>query len=237
MLESILSSLFITGTDTGVGKTHIGVKLAVAWREMGVKVGVFKPAESGCESDVPADAKALLDAAQSGQTLDDVCPYWLRAPLAPAEAAEQEGIDISFIELHLRLRKMKKHFDVILVEGAGGIMVPLTENITYMDLVVAANMPVLIVVANRLGCINHALLTERACLSSGARVAGITMNNISGTQTPDMMSNSSVIERLAVSPMLGSWAYRPEQDACTLDDQEKKVAEAIYSAYQLAISG
>jgi len=216
-----------------VGKTYIASRLANHWFSMGIKVGVFKPAETGCGDDRPTDAMTLLAAANSGQTLAEVCPYRLREPLAPAVAAEREGVTIDFPKIYSELKSLNKTFEILLVEGAGGILVPFTEHMTYLDLVVAADLPVLIVAGNRLGCSNHALLTERACLTAGARPLGIILNNFLGTQTPDALSNQEVIERMARSPMFGTWPHNPIASPGRLENREREVAAAVLSALRM----
>jgi len=224
--------LFITGADTGIGKTHVGVRLARAWRQAGRRIEVFKPAESGCVDGRPADALALLEAAQSDRTIQEVCPYRLAAPLAPAVAAAREGVRIDFDFLRRRVSELAAATDALLVEGAGGLLVPLTGSQTYLDFILAAGLPVLIVAGNKLGCINHTLLTERALLAAGARVIGITMNNFQGTAAPDALSNPEEIERMARSPLLGVWPYCPAENAERLRPDEERLAARVWEAWR-----
>jgi dethiobiotin synthetase len=207
-----MHAIFVTGTDTGVGKTHVGVGLIHAWRRAGRQVGVCKPAESGCENGAPPDATALLAAAQSGQTLDEVCPYRLRAALTPAEAARLEGVRVDFAGLVGQVRAMARRFDVLLVEGAGGLLAPLADDLTYLDFVLATELPVLVVAANRLGCLNHTLLTDRVLQEAGAATLGIVLNDIAAERTPDMASNAAILERMAIAPLLGRWPQGGGED-------------------------
>lgn len=227
-----MSGLFITGTDTGIGKTHVGVRLAWAWRKAGRRIEVFKPAESGCVGGRPADAAALLAAAQANRTVEEVCPYRLAEPLAPAVAAARDGLTIDFAFLLRRLRELETNADDLIVEGAGGLLVPLAGERTYLDFLQAAELPVLIVAGNKLGCINHTLLTERALLAVGARVIGITINNFLGTAAPDALSNPEVIGRMARSPVLGVWPYCPAEDAAQLRPDEVQLAARIWEAWR-----
>jgi dethiobiotin synthetase len=119
-------AIYIAGTDTGVGKTHVTVALCRALRARGLTVGVFKPAETGCEPGkdgerIAADAVALLEASGSSAPMNRVCPYRLRDPLAPAVAAKREGIEIDPEQLDLNLATLRASHDVVLCEGAGGI--------------------------------------------------------------------------------------------------------------------
>ena len=154
---------FITGTDTGVGKTLVACGLAVAFKEAGFKVGVMKPAESGCRNEkghlVPQDATFLKAAAGSNESIERICPYRLGVPVAPSVAAAHASIQIRPDFLVRLCHDMGATHDLMIVEGAGGLLVPLLSNYTYADLARELGLAVLVVVGNRLGAINHALLT------------------------------------------------------------------------------
>jgi len=119
-----MSALLVTGTDTGVGKTFVACALATALRQRGRRVAVMKPVETGVEGE-PADALALRAAAADPAPLGDICPYRLRAPLAPAVAARLEGVTIDVARLVALVARRRQDADVLLVEGAGGLLVPL----------------------------------------------------------------------------------------------------------------
>src|SRR5207249_11350866 len=125
-----VSALFITGTDTGVGKTFVACALATAFRQRGRRVAVMKPVETGVEGK-PQDARALRAAAADPAPLGDICPYRLRAPLAPAVAARLEGVTIEVARLVALVARRRQDADVLLVEGAGGLLVPLDGQTTY----------------------------------------------------------------------------------------------------------
>src|SRR5262249_45838018 len=148
-----VSALLVTGTDTGVGKTFVACALAGALRARGLRVAVLKPVETGVAG-VPDDALRLRAAAGDPAPLDDVCPYRLRAPLAPAVAARLEGTPLDVGRLAALIPRRAAAADVLLVEGAGGLLVPLTAAATTLDLAVRVGLPVLVVGANRLGTIN-----------------------------------------------------------------------------------
>ena len=128
-----MSTLFVTGTDTGVGKTFIACALAHAFRAAGRRVGVVKPIETGVD-DAPDDALRLRAAANDPSPLDDVCPYRLRAPLAPSVAAAREGITIDLGRVMELIERRARATDHLIVEGAGGLLVPITGTTTYLDL-------------------------------------------------------------------------------------------------------
>src|SRR5213592_2771656 len=127
-----MSALLVTGTDTGVGKTFVACALARAFREQGRRVAVMKPVETGVEGE-PADALALRGAAADPAPLDDICPYRLRAPLAPAVAARLEGVTIDVARLVALVARRRQEADLLLVEGAGGLLVPLDAQTTWAD--------------------------------------------------------------------------------------------------------
>ena len=157
--------LMITGTDTGVGKTFVACGIAGALRRRGLSVAPFKPAETGCAFDersralIPADAEMLQQATATQAPLETICPYRFRLPVAPWVAAEQEGVTIDPARLEQCYRELAASHDSVLVETAGGILVPLAENFHYADLARQLSLPVLVVAASRLGVINHTLLT------------------------------------------------------------------------------
>ncbi|MCX8072319.1 MAG: dethiobiotin synthase [Candidatus Binatia bacterium] len=174
--------VFVTGTDTGVGKTTVSCGLVAALHARGLRVGVFKPAETGCSTGtdgklVPADAVRLRGFAGAVQPLEEVCPYVFAEPLAPAIAAQREGRSIDFRWLCQHITSHAGSYDLALVEGAGGWLVPLTEQLTFADLALALGAHALVVVANRLGALNHALLTVQNIRMHGARWLGYVWNH------------------------------------------------------------
>jgi dethiobiotin synthetase len=199
---------FITGTDTGVGKTYVACGLAAALRRAGADIGVMKPAESGCAvrkgALVPADALALLRASGAGDPLDLVNPFRFREPLAPAVAAERSGTAISVPRLLRAFHRLAELHDLMIVEGAGGILVPLTERLTSLDLAGRLGLPVLVVARPGLGTINHTLLTVMALRSRNLAVAGIVINDRSGRlRGAAERTSPAVIERLSGIPVIG----------------------------------
>jgi len=201
--------LFITGTDTGVGKTYVATGLSAALRRAGVDVGVMKPAESGCRMGagalVPADARALLRASGARDPLDLVNPYRFSEPLAPAVAAKRAGIRISIARIMKAFHDLAQRHDRLIVEGAGGILVPLAGRLTYLDLAERLHLPVLIVARPNLGTINHTLLTVLAVRSRNLPIAGIVINDRrGGRRGAAERTNPGVIARLSGVPVIGS---------------------------------
>lgn len=207
-----MSVLFVTGTDTGVGKTFVACALAHALRRRGRRVSVMKPVETGVEGE-PEDARALRAAAGDPAPLDVVCPYRLRAPLAPAVAAPLEGRSIDVGRLAALVRARAAEADVLIVEGAGGLLVPLDPETTYADLAVACDLPLLIVAANRLGTINHVALTARAAVAMRLEVRGFVLSRPAAVPDASAGGNAEAISALTKLRCLGSLAHAPSPEA------------------------
>ncbi len=190
-----MSALFITGTDTGVGKTFVACALAAALRERGRRVAVMKPAETGVDR-APEDAHRLAAAAGDTASLDELCPYRLRAPLAPAVAARLEGVTIDLDRLVALVQRRVATADVLLVEGAGGLLVPLAGTTTWVDFALRCALPVLIVAADRLGTINHATLTARVATAAGLDVRAFVLSQPTPAADPSTATNAAEITAL-----------------------------------------
>lgn len=199
-------AFFLTGTDTGVGKTFFGASLAAALRDAGYRVGVFKPVESGAGLEagrkVPADALLLAEAAGCTLDLDLICPYALREPLAPSEAAKMEGVIIDPARIFDAFYAVADASDVVLVEGAGGLLCPLYETWTVLELMRQLNWPAINVVGSKLGAVNHTLLTERVLLDESVGLMGHVINNLYGSDEPAALTNPDLIRSLARTPVL-----------------------------------
>jgi dethiobiotin synthetase len=199
--------IFITGTDTGVGKTYIACGLAAELRKRGIDVGVMKPAETGCRMRnnrlVPADAKRLMAAARVRDALSLVNPYPFRKPLAPAVAAEFEGKCIDPEVIVSAFRALGRRHDFLIVEGAGGIMVPLRPDYTYRELARELGLPALIVARPSLGTINHTLLTIESLHHAGVTIAGVVINHSRDGVSGDAERTSpAMIERMSKEKIL-----------------------------------
>lgn len=204
-----MTALLVTGTDTNVGKTWVACALARALRAAGTRVGVLKPVETGVDGE-PEDATRLRTAAGDPAPLDDVCPYRLRAPLAPAVAARQEQVEIDVDRLLALIARRRTEVDTLLIEGAGGLLVPITSRATFLDLARAAGLPLLIVAANRLGTVNHAALTARVARADGLRVLGFVLSQNAPTTDVSAATNATSIADLTGLPCLGDLAYGAE---------------------------
>jgi dethiobiotin synthetase len=203
--------IFITGTDTGVGKTFFACGLAALLRESGYKVGVMKPAETGCEQGegklVPRDALALKEASGCELPLETVCPYQFCEPLAPGVAAEREGGRIDIDRLMRVYGEISAAHDVTIVEGAGGLMVPLLPSFTYADFARVLKLPLIVVAANKLGMINHLLLTLEHASCQGLRVLGYVLNQIESQPSLAAETNRDALVSLTGVPCLAVLRY------------------------------
>ena len=202
--------LFITGTDTGVGKTYVAAAIARSLRAAGRRVGVYKPVASGCEEGkaglVSEDALFLWEAAGRPLTLEQVCPQRFRAPLAPHRAAEAEGRTVDAELLRSGLDPWLAASDVVIVEGAGGLMSPLTGDEYVADLAADLGFPLVVVTSDTIGTIHRTLATliVAATFGDGLPVAGIVLNELPGTESdPSRATNRAELDARAVPPVLG----------------------------------
>jgi dethiobiotin synthetase len=229
-------AFFVTGTDTGVGKTRVSCALIHALRRAGhARVVGMKPVAAGC--DWVDDVRPGPDGAPAGHWLnEDVAqlraasslvvpsvfdnPYALPKALSPHLAARDVGAVIDLGHIEACFHALRQHADAVVVEGAGGFLVPLHEAqgewATSADLAQRLGLPLVLVVGVRLGCLNHALLTQEAILSRGLRLAGWVANVID----PDMAQTAANVDTLRShlqAPMLAHWAWSPDTDVQALE--------------------
>ncbi|CAK0773453.1 ATP-dependent dethiobiotin synthetase BioD [Gammaproteobacteria bacterium] len=182
--------LFITATDTGVGKTAVGAVLIRHLTAWGKIVRPRKPVESGCQRLVtgllPADAARLQQAAGRRESLERICPWPLEAPISPERAGCLAGFNLTLKDLTAACHAGVEQGDFLLVEGAGGFLSPLAPKVRNAELAVALGLPLVLVIADRLGCINHVLLTVEAIVARGLRLAAVVLNRRGATPIPGM---------------------------------------------------
>lgn len=216
-------ALFITGTDTGVGKTIVAGGLTAALCARGIDVGVMKPVESGCPrvdgALQPADGLFLRRMAGSRQRMTTVVPCAFEHPLAPAVAARLEGRPIDPDQLVSACRRIRARHDLVIVEGAGGLLVPLAPGRLMADLAAAMAISLLVVARLELGTINHTLLTVEAARTRRIRVAGVVLNqtrpelDLASRTNPEELGSLLDVPILGVMPYLGIMPNLPEM-AC-----------------------
>lgn len=203
---------FITGTDTGVGKTVVTASLAVALRGQGFNVAVMKPVETGCREEdgrlVPQDALFLRTASSCTAPLELITPYAFADPLAPAIAAEFAGASIDINQIRRCYQALLARHDIVLVEGAGGLLVPLTDRVTMLDMANALDLPLLIVARNVLGVINHTSLTVAVARTSGT-VLGVVLNQTEPDDADDLsrLTNEQALRRWCKAPVYCKLPY------------------------------
>ncbi|MBK9515936.1 MAG: dethiobiotin synthase [Anaeromyxobacter sp.] len=224
-----MRGLFVTATDTGVGKTEVACALVSGARQDGLDVGVMKPAQSGVTPGVASDAERLAAAAGGGDPPALVCPHSFAAPLAPGVAARLAGVTISLSALVDAARALAARHQALLVEGAGGLLVPLTPTETYADLMVALGLPVLVVARAGLGTVNHTALTVEALRARRLRLAGIVLNRTSPDDDPSVPENAAELARLTGLVVLASLPY-----CADIAGREAKLRSALRGKVQFS---
>lgn len=191
------SAFFVTGTDTGVGKTFFTSLWIHALRREGIDAVGYKPVACGDRDDAH-----VLSEASGGLPLDVVNPLWLQAEAAPMVAASLLGEVVDVERLLQGFEQLQREHDVVIVEGAGGWEVPLTADCSMGDLARMLRCEVLLVAANRLGAINHTILTTKAIRSQGLLLRGLVLNHLGDEWDSASISNKSVIPQLSQLPLL-----------------------------------
>lgn len=212
---------FVTGTDTGVGKTLISCALLHVFATKGLRVAGMKPVATGCDGDgINQDAQQLQNASNVQMTTDQVNPYRFKDAIAPHIAARNGGVCIDFNRILTSYNELATKADVVVVEGVGGFKVPLNASQDIADLAKQLDLPVVLVVGIRLGCINHALLTASAIELCGLKCAG-WVANILDAGMPALLDNIDALQQRLPAPMLGvvPWQLRPDARAVALNLQ------------------
>jgi dethiobiotin synthetase len=207
-----MRGLFVTGTDTGVGKTVVTAALALALRDRGLDVRVVKPVQSGAHAlDPEGDAAILRRLAELTATEDVIAPYSFTAPLAPLVAARLEGRSLELAEVAQQTRAAAEGGDFALVEGAGGLLVPVGREWTIADLASELGLPLLVVARAGLGTVNHTALTVRVARELGLDVAGVVLNATSPDLDESVATNRELVEGLTGVNVVGStpWVADP----------------------------
>jgi dethiobiotin synthetase len=210
---------FITGTDTGVGKTRVAAALCCALADRGISVAAMKPVASGCSVSPEGlrndDALALLAAMNVRARYSDVNPYAFAPAIAPHIAAQEAGICIDFDVLDRAFERLRMQSQAMIVEGAGGWLAPLDATRGFADLAAHWQMDVVLVVGMRLGCLNHALLTAESIERRGLRLRGWVANAIDpGFER--LTDNIASLQRRLRAPCVGNFSFEPQTPIETL---------------------
>ena len=216
---SVSRAWLVTGTDTEIGKTFAACALIHAARAQGFTALGMKPVASGFETvngkTFNEDVEQLLAASSFDPGLERLNPYCLRAPISPHIAAREENIDIDFDRIHQAFDELIQCCDCLFVEGSGGFLAPLGEEVDAPRIARELNIPIILVIGMRLGCINHALLTAEAILSRGLRLEGWIANCLyPGIARLD--DNIGFLRQRLDAPLLGTLPYAPDVSPDTL---------------------
>jgi dethiobiotin synthetase len=215
---------FITGTDTGVGKTIVAGAVIKALAFLGVRTGVMKPIESGCGREggmlIPFDGMFLKQAAHVDEQITLVTPCCLESPLAPLAASERDMAGIDLDEIRQSFSSLSKKYAAMVVEGIGGLMVPISEDYYVIDLAREFGLPLLVVAKPGLGTVNHTMLTVKCALDAGLDVAGVIINY---RQPPEgslaEKTNPKLLGQVCPVPVVGTFPYLKNLD-------EEEIAKA-----------
>lgn len=208
-----MNGILVTGTDTGVGKTIVCGLLAGFLHERGWQVTTQKPVQTGCaerpeDLDVHSRLMGERPAEPGTDTMRLRCPYLFRLPASPHLAAAQEGTEVDPSVIGNAFENLASNHDIVLMEGAGGVLVPLTEDLLIGDLAAHLGLAALVVVHNTLGCINHSLLTVEALEIRNIPIVGLVFNS-TARQDPDAIQrdNPRIITRASGVPLLGEFPF------------------------------
>lgn len=201
--------IFITGTDTGVGKTIVTGGIAQSLRNLQWKIGVMKPIVTGFTASdkepIPRDTKYLMQCSGTTDSPTVITPYTFEIPTSPYRAAQLENKNIDIERIIRSFKKLKHKHDFLLVEGIGGLLVPITRKALVIDLVIALKLPMIIVSRLTLGTVNHSLLTIQIAQSRKIPIIGVVYNQThKATASPDETSNPLIISSLSKTRNLGT---------------------------------
>lgn len=206
---------FVIGTDTGVGKTRVAAALLRAFGRLGLRSVGMKPVAAGAERVEGVwcneDVMQLRNAGNVDAPLEQINPYLFREAIAPHIAADHKGVAVQLPRIRAAYETLARRADVVVVEGAGGFLVPLSDSRDLADLAVALDLPMVLVVGMRLGCLNHALLTSEAMASRGLRLAGWVANRIDPAMAA-VDENLAALSRRLPGPCLAELPYEENPD-------------------------
>ena len=217
MTRARTPGIFVTGTDTGVGKTLVSRALIAAFRKVGLKVGVMKPIETGVGEDGPLDAIAMRDAAGATDPLETICPQQFALPAAPNVAARAENREVDLASIDAAYQRIASGRDLMVVEGAGGLLVPIRGDWTMAELARDLALPLLIVARASLGTINHTALTLEVAASKKLPVLGVVISHAEGPLSAADASNLLALKEILGDRLIGEIPPLGPGEATPLD--------------------
>jgi dethiobiotin synthetase len=229
-----MKGVFVTGTDTGIGKTFVSASLLSALNASGKRAVGMKPVASGCVMTPRGlrneDAETLLEHSDGAPVYESINPFALREPIAPHIAAREEGVEISLDPIAHAFAALSQAADFVVVEGVGGWCAPLSESLMQSDVAKALRLPVILVVGLRLGCLNHAILSARAIQADGCELLGWIGNGIDPAMQRVRENIETLRERLP-APCLGILPYSKQRDARHAGAHLRDAVIALSDAY------
>ncbi|MGH9876508.1 MAG: dethiobiotin synthase [Nitrososphaerales archaeon] len=228
-----MSGVFVTGTDTGVGKTVVAAGIAGAMRKDGIDVGVMKPIATGIPQENgfrSADAELLVKVSGSKDPESEINPIFLSLEASPFAASRALNIDIKLDDVFSAFKRLTDKHDFVVVEGIGGVMVPVKQNYFVIDMIKEMNLPVLVVSRAALGTLNHTVLTIRACKEYDLNIAGIVLNGVRNDNFAEKTAGE-IIQDLTEIFVIGSIPFVDGLDASKVIDLVSK-----HVKYDLLIS-
>jgi len=238
---------FVTGTDTGVGKTIISAGLICFLNNLGYRTGAMKPVESGCRIQrftglkttsadilIPNDGMFLKKIANMQEPVDIITPIRFREPLAPFTASKIEGKPINIGKIKDAFSRLSKKYELLIVEGIGGLLVPIKKNYYVLDLAKDIGLPLIVVARPSLGTLNHTMLTVNYAIKEGLRVAGIIMNyNKPPENTIAEKTNSDILKKISPVPIIGIFPYLKNKKNKAIEKTVLKILNADTIKYLL----
>jgi len=230
-----VNGFFITGTDTGVGKTMVTACLTTLFKNK--NVGVMKPIETGvdpqCSSTANSDAKFLMEVSGSTDSEEEVCPYRLKTPASPYQAACIAGTEIDPATILEKFKILQSRHNLMLVEGIGGLMVPITSRYNVADMALQMALPLIIVSRIQLGALNHTLLTINAAHQHGLKIKGVILNRLSGDDLDEVeQEQGKLIEKFSGTPILGTCPFIEDVSATNIEQNLTKIEQAFLESFK-----
>lgn len=202
-MKNLPKAIFVSGTDTSVGKTVVTALLALCLKKTGKKVGVLKPFQTGTESEPVLDIEFIYNFLEEDYNIDEVCPLRLKNALSPYSAAKLENLDIPLEEIIKHCRNFISKNEITLIEGAGGLYVPITDKYIMADMALDLDIPIVLVTRPGLGTINHTLLSVEYIRKKKLDLLGIVINNFESTFDLASITNLDVLKNLYELNILG----------------------------------